>query len=96
MTKCFLSYQGTVMPAMFKGLIAKLFYKRKGRTEPDLEGMEQGVADFKTCMAFFKSYYLKDQQFICGDKISIGDVFVACAIEQVRKNMQNVFELAWN
>ena len=85
------------MPAMFKGLIAKLFYKRKGRTEPDLEGIEQGLAEFKTSMVFFKSHYLKDQQFICGDKISIGDVFVACAIEQVRKNMENVFiELAWN
>jgi len=77
-------FQGTIQPAIFKAIQNKFFFKFFKQSEPNLALVKEGIAEWKSSMDFFYSHYLKGQTFMCGDKVCIGDVMIACSIEQMK------------
>ena len=53
-------------------------------SEPDTKQVEEGIEGVKSAMKFFKTHYLKDQKFMGGDKICIGDLLAVCCLEQMK------------
>ena len=62
----------------------KYFYKMAlKQSEPMEEAVKEAAEDFKKSLNFVKTYFFKDADFLCGDRISIADLLLASSLEQV-------------
>ena len=68
---------------MKQAVMHTFMFKLLELPEPDTKQFEEGIEGFKSAMKFFRANYLKDQKFMGGNSISVGDLLAVSCLEQV-------------
>ena len=68
---------------MKQAVMHTFMFKLLELPEPDTKQIEEGIEGFKSAMKFFRAHYLKDQKFMVGNNISVGDLLAVSCLEQV-------------
>ena len=62
----------------------KYFFKfALNKSEPDMDAVKEYTEEYKKCLDFVKTHFMKGNKFLCGDKVSIGDMLLSSSLEQV-------------
>lgn len=76
-------WQGTLNPAFIKTMRNKYFFKfALKKSEPDMDAVKECTEEYKKCLDFVKTHFMKGNKFLCGDKVSIGDMLLSSSLEQ--------------
>ena len=68
---------------MKQAVMHTFMFKLLELPEPDTKQIEEGIEGFKSAMKFFRAHYLKDQKFMGGNSVSVGDLLAVSCLEQV-------------
>lgn len=52
---------------------------------PNEKVIAKSMRNVNNCLDQIETLWLRDNQFICGQEVTIADIFAACEIEQPRK-----------
>jgi len=89
-------FQAKIFPSMRQAMMHTFLFKLVMKmSEPDTKQVEEGIEGVKSAMKFFKTHYLKDQKFMGGDKICIGDLLAVCCLEQMKLISEQMGTESW-
>merc|ERR1711973_221136 len=80
-----MGFQAKIFPSMRQAMMHTFLFKLLMKmSEPDTKQIEEGIEGVKSAMKFFRAHYLKDQKFMVGKSVSVGDLLAVSCLEQMK------------